>query len=84
MTVKTAISVDRDLFAEADALAATLAVSRSELYSLALRDYVRRQRQRATIERLNRVHADAAAGAGETALARAHRPAHRRLVEGTW
>ncbi len=38
--MKTAVSLPDEVFAEADALAKAMAVSRSELYVLALRDYL--------------------------------------------
>ena len=40
--MKTAISIPDDVFAEADALARSTGRSRSELYSLAVREYVAR------------------------------------------
>jgi metal-responsive CopG/Arc/MetJ family transcriptional regulator len=84
MTVKTAISLDQALFEEAETLAATLKVSRSQLYGLALRDYLRQQANRAKLEQLNRVYGDVAPTAAGLSLAQAHKRSHRRLLEGTW
>jgi hypothetical protein len=84
MTVKTAISLDRTLFEEAEAMAATLKVSRSQLYGLALREYLRQQANRAKLRQLNRVYGDAPPAAAGPSLVRTHQRTHRRLVEGTW
>lgn len=40
--MKTAISIPDDLYADAERLARTLRVSRSRLYSLAMREYLAR------------------------------------------
>jgi metal-responsive CopG/Arc/MetJ family transcriptional regulator len=55
--VKTAISLDRDLFEDAEDLARELRVSRSRLIATALRDYVRRRHDRDLLERLNVAYA---------------------------
>jgi len=84
MTVKTAISLDQMLFEEAETLAATLKVSRSQLYGLALRDFLRRQSNRAQLAQLNRVYGKELPAVASPSLAEVHRRSHRRLVEGTW
>ena len=84
MTVKTAISLDQRLFKEAESMASAMKVSRSHFFGLALREFLRKQKSRQMLERLNRVYGDSASGAETDALARAHRPSHRKLVEGSW
>ena len=54
--MKTAISVENDLLEEADRVAEQVGVSRSRLFSLALRDYLNHRRQEEMIERLNQVY----------------------------
>ncbi len=58
MTVKTAISIREDLFAEAEQLAKELGVSRSQVFAMALEDFIVRRRNRQLLEALNRAYAD--------------------------
>ena len=55
--MKTAISLDDDLLQEADKTAQQMGLSRSRLFALALRDYLRRKQQEQLVEQLNRVYA---------------------------
>lgn len=52
--MKTAVSVPNELFDRADRLAKHLQVSRSELYSRALREYLTRHSPEEVTEALNR------------------------------
>ena len=54
--MKTAISLPDKLFADADALAKKLSVSRSELYATALSEYVGRHNAAAITARLDAIH----------------------------
>ena len=56
--MKTAISVEGDLLQKADQVARKMGLSRSRLFSLALRDYLEQRDQEELLERLNRVYAD--------------------------
>ena len=56
--VKTAISLDEKLFREAEAAAKELSVSRSELFAIALREYLKRRRDDEITARLNEVYAE--------------------------
>jgi metal-responsive CopG/Arc/MetJ family transcriptional regulator len=56
--MKTAISVEDDLLHEADRTARQMGLSRSRLFALALRNYLRQRRQEEMSECLNRVYAD--------------------------
>lgn len=51
--VKTAISISRGLADEADALASEMGVSRSGLYAIALREFMKRRESASLLERLN-------------------------------
>jgi metal-responsive CopG/Arc/MetJ family transcriptional regulator len=80
-SVKTAISIDEDLFARVDAVAEEMAVSRSRLISLSLEEYLRRRESRRLLEAINQSYGtDAAAEDGE--IARALRGSQRRVGEG--
>ncbi len=54
--MKTAISIQDDLFCAAEALAEKLEISRSQLYQRAIRQYLTQQGQTAVTEALNRVY----------------------------
>jgi metal-responsive CopG/Arc/MetJ family transcriptional regulator len=56
--MKTAISLPDPLFTAADALAARLGVSRSELYATALAEFVAKHTDGEVTARLNQVYAD--------------------------
>ncbi len=51
--MKTAISVPDDLFAQAEAEAGKQGVSRSELYRVALREYLKRRHDEDVTNRIN-------------------------------
>jgi len=68
--MKTAISIDDRLLQDADRVARDMGVSRSRLFSVALREYLLHRHAQATIERLNRVYAGDAD------------PAEQRTVKG--
>ena len=56
--VKTAISVDKPLFDEVDALAQEMEVSRSYLFTLAVREFVQRHKSQKVLEAINAAHDD--------------------------
>jgi len=60
--MKTAISLDDWTFAEAEALARKLGLTRSELYRAALREYLARHSGEDVTAALNRVYEAGAAG----------------------
>lgn len=56
--MKTAVSIPDRLFKDAEALAARLRVSRSELFARAVKDFVDRHREETITTRLNEVYGD--------------------------
>jgi len=56
--MKTAVSIPDPLFEAAEQAARRLAVSRSELYATAIREYLAARRDEAVTERLNQVYTD--------------------------
>lgn len=82
-SIKTAISIDQSLFAQANALARKLKVSRSRLFVLALEDFIQEQQNRELLEKINAVYADEP-DESEKVLRRKVRKSHRRLIEGQW
>lgn len=81
--VKTGISLPRALFDQAEELARKMNVSRSRLFSLALEDYVQRQRDRQLLAELNEAYADGLDEEERTLLQQASY-SFQQIVEGEW
>ena len=81
--VKTAVSLQKSLFEQAEALADELHISRSRLFSLALEDFIQRSHNQQLLEKLNTAYEDGT-DSKERTLRRRMRQQHRRLVEGEW
>lgn len=82
-SIKTAISIEKSLFTQANALARKMKVSRSRLFVLALEDFIHKQENRDLLEKVNAVYADEP-DESEKVLRRKMRQSYRRLVEGQW
>jgi len=80
-TIKTAVSVNKSLFEQAEELAREMKVSRSRLYALALEEYIRRQENQAMLAQINAVYADDL-DAEELATLAQMRELHRQAAEG--
>ena len=81
--VKTAISLQKALFEQVEALADEMHISRSRLFVLAVEEFIRRHESQQLLERINAAYADAP-DAAEQALHRRMRHHHRQVVEGEW
>ena len=81
--IKTAISLNKSLFAQANLLARKLKVSRSRLFVIALEDFIREQENRELLAKINAVYEDEP-NEEEKQYRRNARKSHRRLVEGQW
>jgi metal-responsive CopG/Arc/MetJ family transcriptional regulator len=81
--VKTAISLQRSLFEQVDALAQELQISRSRLFVLAVEAFLQRYQNRQLLEAINEAYDDLP-DAEEQALRDRMRQQHRRMVEGQW
>jgi metal-responsive CopG/Arc/MetJ family transcriptional regulator len=57
-SMKTAISIPDPIFQAAEELARQLGISRSELYTTALAEYIREHRDADITERLNQLYAE--------------------------
>lgn len=82
-TIKTAVSVNKLLFEQAEELAREMNVSRSRLYALALEEYIRRQENQALLAQVNAAYANDLDAEEEATLAQM-RKLHQRAVEGEW
>ncbi|MBI5653318.1 MAG: hypothetical protein HZC40_23160 [Chloroflexi bacterium] len=81
--IKTAISLRKSLFDQAELIARKMQISRSHLFVLALEEYIRRQQNRDLLAQINAAYADEPDPAEKT-LRRKARRTHRRIVEGEW
>jgi len=81
--VKTAVSLRRSLFEEAEALARRLNIPRSRLFALALEEFLRRHETRQLLERINAACGDEP-DESQRALRERARRLHRRMVDGEW
>ena len=81
--VKTAISIEKDLFDQAEKIARTMKVSRSKLFVIALQDFIEHQKNKELLAQINAAYADEP-DATEQALRKKARRQHRRIVEGEW
>ncbi len=81
--IKTAISVNKPLFDEVEALAREMEVSRSEVFALAAREYIQRHKSHKIMEAINAAYGDVP-DENEESLHRQMRRKQRRLVEDQW
>jgi metal-responsive CopG/Arc/MetJ family transcriptional regulator len=77
--IKTAISVQKSLFEQAESLAREKKVSRSRLFVMALEDYLRREENRKLAKQLTEVYGEP--DPEQEALQRKMKRYHRRVVE---
>ena len=57
-SVKTAISLQKDLFQEVNRLAKDLKVSRSKLFVLAVQDFIKKQENQKLLLQINKAYSD--------------------------
>jgi len=81
--VKTCITIEKDLFAQADKMARTMKVSRSKLFVIALQDFMEHQKNKEMLAQINAAYAEEP-DATEQTMHRKFGRQHRSLVEGGW
>lgn len=79
--IKTAVSVKESLFRDAEAVAQEMGVARSQLYALALEEFLARRHNRKLLREINEAYG-APPDAEETKLLHAMRRHHRKVLEG--
>jgi len=82
-TIKTAISIDKSLFEQAETLAQQLRVSRSWLFALAVESYIKRHQSQALLNEINSSYTDQPDPSEQKRLSRMRR-SHQKIVEGEW
>lgn len=81
--IKTAISIEKNLFDQAEIIARTMKVSRSKLFVIALQDFIEHQKNKEMLAQINAAYDDEP-DANEQAIRKKARHQHRRIVEGEW
>lgn len=81
--IKTAISIEKNLFDQAENIARSMKVSRSKLFVIALQDFIEHQKNKELLAQINAAYADESDETEQT-LRRKSRRQHRRIVEGEW
>ncbi len=82
-TVKTAVSLQDSLVERLDRLARELNISRSQLFSRAADEFLKRYESQALLDAINRAYDDSP-NQEESAQLKAMRIKQRRLMEGEW
>lgn len=78
--VKTAISLEENLFDQVNQLASDLHVSRSKLFALAVKDYLKKQESKKLLAQLNAAYSDSPSEE-EKAISKAMHKKQRKIVE---
>jgi len=81
--IKTAISIEKSLFEEVEALAEEMEVSRSRLFTLAARDFIKYHKSRKLLDAINAAYDDLPDSEEERIRAQM-KFGHRRLVKDRW
>ncbi len=82
-TIKTAISLEKSLFEEAEELARHMKMSRSRLFSLALQEFIRKQENKALLEQINSAY-DEISDDKDVPDTDAIRRQMRRMLQDKW
>jgi len=82
-TIKTAISIQKSLFEQAESLAQQLNMSRSHLFGLAIETFIKKHQNQILLDEINQAYADEPDPNENVRLAKM-RSQHRSLVEGEW
>ena len=82
-TIKTAISIQKSLFDQAEALAQQLKVSRSYLFCVAMEDFLQNHKSQALLDEINRANDDQPDDKDRFRMSQMRRN-QRKLLEGEW
>jgi metal-responsive CopG/Arc/MetJ family transcriptional regulator len=82
-TIKTAISINKDLFNEVEALSHKIHLSRSQIFSQAVQDLIERKENLSLLQKLNEAYGSDANSEDKIISSIAKR-ANARLAKETW
>lgn len=81
--VKTAISIQEPLLRQVDSLAHQMDIPRSQLFVMAVEEFIQQHRNRELLEQLNSAYADAPDPTEQSHLTRM-KSKHKQLMEDQW
>jgi len=81
--VKTAISLDEDLFKKANKLSVEMDVSRSKLFQFAIESYIRQYDNKQILNKLNKIYSGESI-LEEKELQKSIKDYHRRIIRDKW
>jgi hypothetical protein len=81
--IKTAVSIEKKLFEQAESIAREMKVSRSSLFALALQDFIHRHQNGELLRRLNEAYEDMPDADEQERLRKMLRK-QRKVVKGEW
>ena len=82
-TIKTAISIQKSLFEQAESLAQELKVSRSELFGMAIETFVRNHQNQILLQEINEAYSEEQDPSDKVRLSKM-RKQHRNVVRNEW
>jgi hypothetical protein len=82
-TIKTAISIQKSLFEQAENLAQQLNISRSHLFGLAIETFIKNHQNQILLDEINKAYSNDPDPSEEVRLSKM-RNQHRKLVENEW
>jgi metal-responsive CopG/Arc/MetJ family transcriptional regulator len=82
-TIKTAISIQKILFDQAEALAQQLNISRSHLFGIAIENFIKNYQSQALLDEINQAYDNQPDLIEQERLTKM-RKQYRKLVEGEW
>ena len=82
-TIKTAISIQKSLFEQAESLAQQLNMSRSHLFGLAIETFVKNHQNQILLDEINQAYSDEPDPSEKVRFSKM-RNQHRKLVENQW
>jgi metal-responsive CopG/Arc/MetJ family transcriptional regulator len=82
-TIKTAISIQKSLFEQAESLAQQLNISRSHLFGLAIETFIKNHQNQMLLDEINQAYSDEPDPIEEFRLSKM-RSLHRKFVENEW
>ena len=81
--IKTAISLQEQLFRQAESMAREMKLSRSRLFAAALEEFINRHQNRQLLHKINEAYAERPDDSERRYLCKMRRR-HRKLIEDQW
>jgi metal-responsive CopG/Arc/MetJ family transcriptional regulator len=82
-TIKTAISIQKTLFEQAETVAQQLNISRSHLFGIAIENFIKNYQSQALLDEINRAYEDQPDPIEQERIGKMKKT-HRKLLEGEW